>query len=138
MYSDLEFLNFTTAVNSTFFFSHAVYGNEGTKYRSRWFCGEFEEGKKNEFNNKLLENNTLWQSRNMKAHSIEESQIQAFPTESDILTVQSPLTSPKFCSNEAADTQESNPLKLSIEFSRSSVSLINIGDKKPIGILSTI
>ena len=74
----------------------------------------------------------------MKAHSIEESQIQAFPTESDILTVQSPLTSPKFCSNEAADTQESNPLKLSIEFSRSSVSLINVGDKKPIGILSTI
>ena len=52
MYSDLEFLNFTTAVNSTFFFSYAVYGNEGTKCRSGWFGGEFEEGKKNEFGKK--------------------------------------------------------------------------------------
>ena len=46
MYSDLEFLNFTTAVNSTFFFSHAVYGNEGTKCEVDGFVVSLKKGRK--------------------------------------------------------------------------------------------
>ena len=65
----------------------------------------------------------------------------AFYTEPDEPNSKIPMTNSKLIkgfSNKDEETYDSHPLKLSIQRSNSNVSLINVGDKKPAKILSTI